>query len=57
MSSYHHPLPSVTLAHERIFAQFADRSQTDLTAQGLVLIARRHRGHDAFRLQWVPMTS
>src|SRR5437773_11785522 len=27
---YHHQLPGVTQAHERIFAQFADRSQADL---------------------------
>ena len=30
IESYHHQLPSVTQAHERIFAQFADRSQIDL---------------------------
>jgi hypothetical protein len=30
VESYHHQLPSVTQAHERIFAQFADRSQVDL---------------------------
>ena len=30
IESYHHQLPSVTQAHERIFAQFADRSQVDL---------------------------
>ena len=30
VDSYHHQLPSVTQAHERIFAQFADRSQIDL---------------------------
>jgi hypothetical protein len=30
IESYHHQLPSVTRAHERIFAQFADRSQIDL---------------------------
>src|SRR6266699_6619162 len=30
VESYHHQLPAVTQAHERIFAQFADRSQVDL---------------------------
>ena len=30
VDSYHHQLPSVAQAHERIFAQFADRSQIDL---------------------------
>src|SRR5258705_2568377 len=30
VESYHHQLPSVAQAHERIFAQFADRSQVDL---------------------------
>jgi hypothetical protein len=30
IESYHHQLPAVTQAHERIFAQFADRSQVDL---------------------------
>ena len=30
IESHHHQLPSVTQAHERIFAQFADRSQIDL---------------------------
>ena len=30
VDSYHHQLPSVTQAHERIFAQFADRGQIDL---------------------------
>jgi hypothetical protein len=30
VESYHHKLPEVTLTHERIFAQYADRSQLDL---------------------------
>ena len=30
VESYHHQLPGVTLTHERIFAQYADRSQLDL---------------------------
>jgi hypothetical protein len=30
VESYHHQLPGLTQAHERIFAQFADRSQVDL---------------------------
>jgi hypothetical protein len=30
VESYHHQLPSVTTAHERIFAQLADRCQVDL---------------------------
>jgi hypothetical protein len=30
VESYHHKLPGVTLTHERIFAQYADRSQLDL---------------------------
>jgi hypothetical protein len=30
VESYYHQLPGLTQAHERIFAQFADRSQVDL---------------------------
>ena len=30
VESYHHTLPEVALTHERIFAQYADRSQLDL---------------------------
>lgn len=30
VDSYHHKLPGLTVAHERIFAQFADRCQVDL---------------------------
>jgi hypothetical protein len=30
VESYHHKLPGVALTHERIFAQYADRSQLDL---------------------------
>src|SRR5437016_7923460 len=30
IESYHHQLPGLAQAHERIFAQFADRSQVDL---------------------------
>jgi hypothetical protein len=30
VESYHHKLPEVALTHERIFAQYADRSQLDL---------------------------
>ena len=30
IDSYHHKLPSLTMPHERIFAQYADRCQTDL---------------------------
>jgi hypothetical protein len=30
VESYHHKLPGLTLTHERIFAQYADRSQLDL---------------------------
>jgi hypothetical protein len=30
VESYHHQLPEVALTHERIFAQYADRSQLDL---------------------------
>jgi hypothetical protein len=30
VESYHHQLPGLTLTHERIFAQYADRSQLDL---------------------------
>ena len=30
VESYHHQLPGLAQAHERIFAQFADRSQVDL---------------------------
>jgi hypothetical protein len=30
VDSYHHKLPGLTLTHERIFAQYADRSQLDL---------------------------
>jgi hypothetical protein len=30
VESYHHQIPTVTTAHERIFAQFADRCQVDL---------------------------
>lgn len=30
VDSYHHQLPGLTIPHERIFAQYADRSQVDL---------------------------
>lgn len=30
VESYHHKLPGVTITHERIFAQYADRCQMDL---------------------------
>jgi hypothetical protein len=30
VESYHHKLPGLTMTHERIFAQYADRSQLDL---------------------------
>ena len=30
VDSYHHQLPGLALTHERIFAQYADRSQLDL---------------------------
>jgi len=30
VESYHHRLPGLTIAHERIFAQYADRCQVDL---------------------------
>lgn len=30
VDSYHHVLPGLTMAHERIFAQYADRCQVDL---------------------------
>jgi len=32
IDSYHHKLPSLDMPHERIFAQYADRSQMDLVA-------------------------
>ena len=30
VDSYHHQLPGLTMSHERIFAQYADRGQVDL---------------------------
>jgi hypothetical protein len=32
IDSYHHKLPSLDMPHERIFAQYADRTQMDLVA-------------------------
>jgi hypothetical protein len=39
VESYHHKLPEVTLTHERIFAQYADRSQLDLVVYPATVFA------------------
>jgi hypothetical protein len=39
VDSYHHQLPGLTLTHERIFAQYADRSQLDLVVYPATVFA------------------
>jgi hypothetical protein len=39
VESYHHKLPGLTLPHERIFAQYADRSQLDLVVYPATVFA------------------
>jgi hypothetical protein len=39
VESYHHKLPELALTHERIFAQYADRSQLDLVVYPATVFA------------------
>jgi hypothetical protein len=39
VESFHHQLPSLALTHERIFAQYADRSQLDLVVYPATVFA------------------
>ncbi len=39
VESHHHQLPEVSLTHERIFAQYADRSQLDLVVYPATVLA------------------
>jgi hypothetical protein len=39
VESFHHQLPGLALTHERIFAQYADRSQLDLVVYPATVFA------------------